>query len=87
MIAGVIDLPNKHCYLYINGTCISSQAYTKQLPAIEIGSATIAGWLERGTDKSPDKIRNLLCRMDEFMIFQNALSAQEILQIYESGKP
>jgi hypothetical protein len=87
MISGVIDIVNKRCSLYINDICISSQAYGSQIPAIEIGAATIAGWLEHGTDPSKELIRNLLGQMDELMIFQKALTTEEIIQIYESGKP
>ena len=58
-----------------------------QIPVIEIGSATIAGWLESGNDPSPNKVRNLNCRMDELMIFESALSPEEIQKIYEAGKP
>ena len=66
---------------------LSDQSIDSQIPVIEIGSATIAGWLESGKDPSPNKVRNLNCRMDELMIFESALSAEEIQKIYEAGKP
>jgi hypothetical protein len=64
-----------------------TQPNDSQIPVIEMGSATIAGWLESGTDPSPNKVRSLNCRMDELMIFGSALSAEEIQKIYEAGKP
>lgn len=64
-----------------------NQPNDSQLPVIEIGSATIAGWLEHGNDPSPNKVRSLNCRMDELMIFKSALSEEEIQKIYEAGKP
>ncbi|MGA2060545.1 MAG: FecR domain-containing protein [Thermoguttaceae bacterium] len=66
---------------------LSDRSNDSQLPVIEIGSATIAGWLESGKDPSPNKVRSLNCRMDELMIFKSALSAEEIQKIYEAGKP
>ena len=67
------------------GSCLTVVA--SQIPVIEIGPATIAGWLEYGKDPSPNKVRSLNCRMDEMMIFDSALSAEEIQKIYEAGKP
>jgi hypothetical protein len=66
---------------------LSDQPFDSQVPAIEIGPATIAGWLDRGKDPSPNKVRSLNCRMDEMMIFGSALSEAEILQMYEAGRP
>jgi hypothetical protein len=66
---------------------LHDQSNDSQIPVIEIGSATIAGWLESGKDPSPNKVRSLNCRMDELMIFESALSAEEIQKIYEAGKP
>ena len=63
------------------------QSNDSQIPLIEIGSATIAGWLESGKDPTPNKVRSLNCRMDELMIFESALSPEEIQKIYEAGKP
>jgi hypothetical protein len=87
MISALIDTVNKRYSLYIDDKCILSQTFGARIPDIEIGAATIAGWLERGSDPSQEKIRNLMCRMDEFMIFQTALTADEIKRIYEAGKP
>jgi hypothetical protein len=66
---------------------LRERPFNSQIPVIEIGSATIGGWLESGKDPSPNKVRSLNCRMDELMIFGSALSAEEIQKIYEAGKP
>ena len=66
---------------------LRDRPFNSQLPVIEIGSATIAGWLDSGEDPSPNKVRNLNCRMDELMIFDSALSPEEIQAIYKTGKP
>ncbi|MGD0516850.1 MAG: hypothetical protein ABSA26_04880 [Thermoguttaceae bacterium] len=66
---------------------LRNRPYNSQIPVIEIGSATIGGWLESGNDPSPNKVRSINCRMDELMIFESALSPEEIQKIYEAGKP
>jgi hypothetical protein len=74
--------------MYVNDTCILNQKGMAQIPPIKIGPATIAGWLDRGND--PDDavpIRYLACCMDSFLIFNSALTQDEIRRIYESGKP
>ena len=84
MIAGVIDSPNQ-CTLYVNGEFFETLKST-QIPSIQIGSAMIGGW-NPGNSKDLVHIRNFSGRIDEMMIFQNVLTAEEIKQIYESGKP
>ena len=87
MLASVLDMQNKTCSFYINDKCISSVSNDLDTPYIEIGPATIAGWLEHGDDPTLETVRNLNCRMDEMIILKNALAAEEIKQIYEFGKP
>jgi hypothetical protein len=65
---------------------LRDRPYNSQIPVIEIGSATIGGWLESGKDPSPNKVRNLNCRMDELMIFESVLSVEDIQKMYEAGK-
>jgi hypothetical protein len=85
MIAGVIDSPDQ-CTIYVNGEFFETLEST-QIPSIRIGSALIGGW-NRGSNPVPDNmIRNFSGRIDEIMIFQSLLTAEEIKQIYESGKP
>jgi hypothetical protein len=84
MIAGVIDTPD-HSSLYLNGEYFEKLEST-QMPAIQIGSAMIGGW-DKGNSKDLDVIRNFSGQIDELMIFQNALTAENIKQIYEAGKP
>jgi hypothetical protein len=87
MIAAVIDPASPRCLMYVNDICVLGQQSEEQIPSIEIGRATIAGWLESGNDPDPRKTRNLSCCMDTFMIFSSALTENEIRQIYESGRP
>jgi hypothetical protein len=84
MIAGVIDAA-KQTSLYLNGEYFEALK-SEQIPAVQIGSAMIGNW-DKKNSIDPDIVRNLSGRMDELMIFQSALSAEEIKRIYESGKP
>ena len=88
MITAVIDRTNQVCFMYVNDTCILDQKRISQIPPIIIGSATIAGWLDKGNDPIDiAQIRNLACCMDSFLFFNSALTQDEIRRIYESGKP
>jgi hypothetical protein len=84
MIAGVIDTPNQSL-LYLNGE-LFEKLKSEQMPVVQIGSATIGGW-NKGNFLDLDYIRNFSGRIDELMIFQKALTAEEIKRIYEAGKP
>jgi hypothetical protein len=84
MIAGVIDTPNQTS-LYLNGEYFETLK-SAQIPAVQIGPAMIGVW-DKGNFPDQDIIRNLSGRLDELMIFRNALTAEEIKQIYESSKP
>ena len=84
MIAGVANTPDQ-CSVYVNGELFENLE-TAQIPAITIGPAMIGGW-ENGGASNQDAIRNFPGRIDELMIFQRVLSADEIKQIYITGRP
>jgi hypothetical protein len=87
MVTGVIDTATNQISLYLNGE-FSDKIDPKLIPVIQIGSATIGGWDNQGRgDSTSENTHNLSGRMDELMIFQKALTAEEIKQIYEAGKP
>jgi len=88
MLAGVIDTDANLHRLYLNGEFFDD-IKSSNMPPANIGPATIGGWNNQGKGNSPtsEKLHNLSGRMDELMIFQSALTAEEIKQIYESGKP
>jgi hypothetical protein len=86
MIAGVINIPNQ-CSLYVNGELLED-VYSSEIPLITIGWATIGGWDNQGKgDSNIGQVHHFAGRIDELMIFQKAMTADEIKQIYESGKP
>jgi hypothetical protein len=87
MVTGVIDTATNQTFTYVNGEYVD-KFEPKLMPAIQIGSATIGGWDNQGKgDSSSGKTHNLSGRMDELMIFQTALTAEEIKRFYEAGKP
>jgi hypothetical protein len=87
MVAGVVDTAANSASLYLNGEFFE-EIKSMQTPLVQIGSATIGGWDNQGRgDSSSGKTCNLSGRIDELMIFQKALTADDIKQIYEAGKP
>lgn len=73
---------------YINGNPVGFSGGTnmaKPLPKLRIGKADLGNWSD---PIWPDvAIRTLNGRIDEFGLFREALSAEEIQALYEQGKP
>ena len=90
MIATVHDLDANAVTHYINGEPVSTEAIPAKdrVESVSIGAASLGNWSEPEYRKGPEfAVRNLNGSMDEFMLFKAALSAADILQIYENGKP
>lgn len=70
---------------YLNGQVIDTKPYPANGP-IKIGDAEIGNWgvPRRG---NPEPVRGLKGRMDEFLLFQQALTPDEIYRIYLEGQP
>ncbi|WP_372716681.1 LamG-like jellyroll fold domain-containing protein [Novipirellula sp.] len=90
MLATVYDVDAQRVAHYLNGTEISSEAIPPEslAEAIEIGAASICNWSQPmyRTDAT-FVVRNLNGVMDEFAMFNGALSQQEISEIYKAGDP
>jgi Concanavalin A-like lectin/glucanases superfamily/FecR protein len=87
MVTGVIDTAAGQISYYLNGEYLD-KFVSNEMPVINIGSATIGGWDNQGKgDSNLNRTHNLSGRIDEMMIFQKVLSANDIKQIYEAGKP
>lgn len=73
---------------FINGEPVGFSGGTnmnKPLPRMRIGEADLGNWSE---PIWPDvAIRTLNGRIDEFAIFREALSPEEIRSLFEIGKP
>jgi hypothetical protein len=72
---------------YVNGEPIGIVDGTqmhKPLPAMRFGEADLGNWSEPIWEQA---IRTLNGRIDEFALYSVALSAEEIMMIYEEGRP
>ncbi|WP_256200460.1 LamG domain-containing protein [Verrucomicrobium spinosum] len=74
---------------FVNGRQVDEKKEAKVDPSsrIRIGSGELGNWgLPEG--KTPrTEVRSFNGRMDEFLMFKEALSAKEIERIFEIGKP
>jgi hypothetical protein len=82
MVAMVCDQPANRVALYFNGKK-QLEAPPSHREAIKFGPAMIGGWNPTSVPNAEDC--TLDGRMEELMIFDTALSAEEILKIYEGA--
>jgi Concanavalin A-like lectin/glucanases superfamily/FecR protein len=86
-LATVLDAPNESITTYVNGRAIKDAGCPSDVRA-KIGWADIGNWSNPDPkDVAATPIRNLNGRIDEFVLFDQALTAQEIAAIYEVGRP
>ena len=88
-LAVTCDLETNTIVHYLNGEELSRHFVpAERLPeATRIGTATIGNWSIPTRPDAEFAIRNLNGSMDEFAILAAALSAEEIYEMYENGKP
>lgn len=74
---------------YLNGRQFHREVLPEnmQVDRVKIGAASIGNWSEPTRDEAKFSVRNLNGSMDEFAIFSAALSADEIAELYQNGKP
>lgn len=74
---------------YLNGELLHEEAIAANLrvDTTRIGSASIGNWSIPTKQDAEFAIRNLNGAIDEFLIFADALSADEIKEMYQHGKP
>ncbi len=90
MLCTTYDVDAQAVTHYVNGEPISSEVIAEQwrVDSIKIGAASICNWSEPMYRTDPNfVVRNLNGSMDEFAIFSGALSATEILELFETGNP
>ena len=71
---------------YLNGELINSFKSTRIQAPLSIGNAEIGNWGRAVGSSAQYSIRTLNGCMDDFMIFNRALSAKEIQQMYSRSK-
>lgn len=69
---------------YVDGVEVSAEKITVATP-LRIDAAELGNWTPQ--DYSTHRTRSLNGRVDEFIIFDTPLSAAEVAEIYETGKP
>ena len=74
---------------YLNGELLHDETLPAELrvDTTRIGAASIGNWSIPTRSEAAFAIRNLNGSIDEFAIFAAALSADEIKEMYEHGKP
>ena len=74
---------------YLNGELLSREAIPEEylVEPVTIGNASIGNWGDPIRDEPRFAVRNLNGSMDEFALFEAALSADEITELYDHGKP
>lgn len=89
-LASVFDGAKQTTTHYVNGIAVSMDQIPENLQAdkVEIGAASIGNWSEPRYRNLPDfAVRNLNGTMDELILFSAPLTANEIYELYEDGKP
>ena len=90
MLAVVYDVQAGTVTHFLNGAILSSEKLPNDylVTDVRIGNASIGNWSEPAYRKDAEfAVRNLNGSMDEFLLFNAALSTPEISRIYERGKP
>ncbi|MFN3192343.1 MAG: LamG-like jellyroll fold domain-containing protein [Aureliella sp.] len=88
-LAAVYDPVGKRVKQFVNGVEIASEAIEAryQISALKIGAAEIGNWGQPFRDSPWFAVRNLNGTIDELVIWNAALGAAEIENLYQYGKP
>jgi hypothetical protein len=84
-LAFVYDLPNRRVAHFADGECLKTFTLKRMTP-IRVDRADVGNW-SPAKELPPENIRCLNGRMDELAVFHVALSDEEILRIYQAGRP
>ena len=89
MISTIYDVGRRQVTHYLNGMQISEEAIPDEylVERVRIGNASLCNWSLPERDEPRFAVRNLNGSLDEFAMFSAALSPEEILEMYEHGKP
>ena len=87
-IATVYDVDSQSTTHYVNGQQISRDKISDEyaVNTVKIGAASIGNWNEPTRGDPQFALRNLNGAIDEFTIFNKALSAEEISDLYTHGR-
>ena len=89
-IATTFDGTTQTVTHYINGKTFHQETLPEhmQVSMINIGPATLGNWSDPSRNDDPHfYVRNLNGSIDEFALFSEALSPEEIVELHQNGKP
>lgn len=88
-IATVYDVDAQTTTHYVNGKAIGRDRISDEfvVDTVRVGAASIGNWNEPTRNDPTFSLRNLNGAIDEFAIFGDALSGEEIAELYEKGRP
>lgn len=87
-LATVYDYDGRTITHYLNGNVLSHhQVSAEQVVPTRIGTASIGNWSLPTLPDASFAIRNLNGSIDEFALFADALSGEEIARMYAMGRP
>lgn len=88
-LAVTYDVNMQRVTHFLDGAVLHEETVSQPylVPTTRIGAATIGNWSLPTKSDDSFAIRNLNGRIDEFLIFSEALSADEIQDMYDHGKP
>ncbi|TWU56682.1 FecR protein [Rubripirellula tenax] len=88
-LASVYDPANRRVTQYCNGEQVSDEAIADKffVDRLRIGPAEIGNWGQPFRDSPWFAVRNLNGTIDELAVFDAALNANEVLKLFEQGKP
>ncbi|GAB5406902.1 MAG: FecR domain-containing protein [Aureliella sp.] len=88
-LATTYNVPDATITHYVNGQQISQENVPERslVATTRIGAASIGNWSQPTRKDAQFAIRNLNGSIDELAIFSAALTADEVMEIYEHGKP
>ncbi|MCC7375463.1 MAG: FecR domain-containing protein [Verrucomicrobiales bacterium] len=86
-LAVTLDASARQVVHYVNGRPVSRQAL-RMTPPFRVGTAELGNWNAHGfPGHDPFLIRNFSGAMDEFCLFDRALTAGEVRSLYADGRP
>ena len=89
MIATVHDVQNRQVTHFANGEILSQERIPDEylVESVRIGNASLCNWGQPERDEPRFAVRNLNGSLDEFIMFDVALTPAEIKELYINGQP
>ena len=88
-LATVYDVKTRSITHFLNGELLSRESVPEEQLVAEtrIGTASLGNWSMPTRPDTSFSIRNLNGSLDEFCLFAAALTEEEVVEMFENGKP